>query len=152
MGAEDFRCEQSLGYQINLLGRLFARALERRLAPHGVALGQFPLLLMLWEEQGITQSEIARRLTLEQPTVANTLKRMERDGLVAFAPDPENRRQVLVTLTDKGRALENPLIAEAVAVNSRAAARFNAGEQAQVMAMLEKMLGALADEGSGLAE
>lgn len=127
-------------------------ALERRLAPHGVALGQFPLLLMLWEEEAITQSEIARRLALEQPTVANTLKRMERDGLVGFAPDPDNRRQVLVTLTDRGRELEHPLIAEAMAVNAVAAGHFSAGERAQFMALLDKMLGNLAADALLLAE
>ena len=66
---------------------------------------------MLWEEEGVTQSEIARRLDLEQPTVANTLRRMERDGLVHLSPDPNNRRQVLIYLTDKGRALNGPLTA-----------------------------------------
>ena len=105
----EFRREDSLGYVVNHLGRLFARALDRRLALHGVALGQFPVLLILWEQEGITQSAIARRLDLEQPTIANTLKRMERDGLVTFAPDPANRRQVLVGLTGKGRALRAAL-------------------------------------------
>jgi DNA-binding MarR family transcriptional regulator len=141
-GSDDngaFRREESLGYVVNHLGRLFARALDRRLDRHGVALGQFPALLILWEQEGITQSEIARRLDIEQPTVANTLKRMERDGLVAFGADPANKRQVLVTLTDKGRALRAPLIAEAEAVNSQASEDFSAAESARFLALLRRM-------------
>ncbi|MCW2285574.1 DNA-binding MarR family transcriptional regulator [Rhodoblastus acidophilus] len=144
----EFRREDSLGYMVNLLGRLFARALDRRLGKYGVAHGQFPVLLILWEQEGITQSEIARRLDIEQPTVANTLKRMERDDLVTFAADPGNRRQVLIGLTEKGRALKTPLIAEALAVNDRAVEDFEAADRVQFIARLRRMIDAL----SGPAE
>ncbi|HLH48639.1 MAG TPA: MarR family transcriptional regulator [Roseiarcus sp.] len=120
-----YRREESLGYLVNYLGRVLARALERRLLKHGVPLGQFPLLLTLWEEESLTQSEIARRLDIEQPTVANTLRRMERDGLVRAEPDPSHRRQVLIKLTEKGRKLERPLKLEALAVNQAAAAKIS---------------------------
>lgn len=123
-----YRREESLGYLVNYLGRVLARALERRLVKHGVALGQFPLLLTLWEEEGLTQSEIARRLDIEQPTVANTLRRMERDGLVNAEPDPSHRRQILIKLTEKGRKLERPLKLEALAVNQAAAAKISASD------------------------
>lgn len=123
-----YRREESLGYLVNYLGRVLARALERRLVKHGVALGQFPLLLTLWEEESLTQSEIARRLDIEQPTVANTLRRMERDGLVNAEPDPSHRRQVLIKLTEKGRKLERPLKLEALAVNQAAAAKISASD------------------------
>jgi len=123
-----FDRRDSLGYQVNHLARLFARALFRRLAKYDVAPGQFPLLLILWEEENLSQSEVARRLNIEQPTVANTLTRMERDGLVEIAPDPSNRRQVRVKLTEKGRGLERPLTGEARAVNAAAAAGLSATE------------------------
>ncbi|HLJ70020.1 MAG TPA: MarR family transcriptional regulator [Roseiarcus sp.] len=123
-----YRREESLGYLVNYLGRVLARALERRLVKHGVTLGQFPLLLTLWEEESLTQSEIARRLDIEQPTVANTLRRMERDGLVKAEPDPSHRRQVLIKLTEKGRKLERPLKLEALAVNQAAAAKISASD------------------------
>jgi DNA-binding MarR family transcriptional regulator len=134
-----FDRRDSLGYQVNHLARLFARALFRRLAKHDVAPGQFPLLLILWEEENLTQSEIARRLDIEQPTVANTLTRMERDGLVETAPDPSDRRQVCVKLTAKGRALERPLTAEARAVNAAAAAGLSATE----VEMFQRVIGTL---------
>lgn len=129
----------SLGYVVNCLARMFARALDHRLAPQNVARGQFPLLLTLWEEDGLTQSEIARRLDIEQPTAANTLRRMERDGFVTSAPDPHNRRQVLIRLTEKGRTVRSPAIAGARAVNARAAASLTSDELATFMRLLDKM-------------
>ncbi|HLW91509.1 MAG TPA: MarR family transcriptional regulator [Roseiarcus sp.] len=124
----EYKREESLGYLVNLLGRVLARALERRLVKHKVPLGQFPLLLTLWDEENLTQSEIARRLGIEQPTVANTLRRMERDGLVKTEPDPAHRRQVLIKLTENGRKLERPLKLEALAVNQAASAKMSAAE------------------------
>ena len=147
MSKEAFDREKSLGYLVNLAGRLIGRALDRRLAEHGVSLGQFPLLLALWEEEGLTQSEIARRLDIEQPTVANTLKRMERDGLIAAAPDPLHARRVLIRLTARGRALEAALKAEALQINGKAAAQLSPQDLADFRAALAKMIAALAQEG-----
>ncbi len=142
-----FRRFESFGYVVNHLGRLFARALEKRLAAHGVALGQFAPLIVLWEEEGVTQSEIARRLDLEQPTVANTLRRMERDGLVHLSPDPNNRRQVLIYLTDKGRALNGPLTAEARAINAEASAALSAEEREALFGAMRKLVAAFKESG-----
>ncbi|HXT08928.1 MAG TPA: MarR family transcriptional regulator [Roseiarcus sp.] len=147
MANSEFDREKSLGYLVNLAGRLFGRALDRRLGGYGVSLGQFPLLLALWEEEGLTQSEIARRLDIEQPTVANTLKRMRRDGLIAVAPDPKHSRRVLITLTERGRALEGPLKQEALRINHRAAAELTPPQLAAFRAALAKAIAALADDG-----
>ena len=131
--------EKSLGYLVNRLARLMSRALEKRLAAHGVALGQFAVMLALWEEEGITQSEIARRLAVEQPTVANTLARMRRDGLVSTAPDPDNQRQVLIYLTEKGRALKAPLTGEALHVSTLVGATLSADELESFVAQLTRL-------------
>jgi len=141
----EYKREESLGYLVNLLGRVLARALERRLIWHGVPLGQFPLLLTLWDEDSLTQSEIARRVGIEQPTVANTLRRMERDGLVKTEPDPAHKRQVLIKLTDKGRKLERPLKLEALAVNQVAGTKMSAAEVEAFRSTIRMILEALAE-------
>ncbi len=141
----EYKREESLGYLVNLLGRVLARALERRLVKHGVPLGQFPLLLTLWDEDSLTQSEIARRVGIEQPTVANTLRRMERDGLVNMEPDPAHRRQILIKLTEKGRKLERPLKLEALAVNQAAAAKMSTSEVEAFRGAINVLLETLAE-------
>lgn len=65
---------------------VFGRALNRRLTAVGLSVGQWPVLLALLEEDGLTQSELSRRLDIEQPTTANTLQRMQRDGLIHREP------------------------------------------------------------------
>ena len=83
-----FDKNQSAGYLINHLARIFAQALAREIKPLGLAPGQFMVLLELWREDGLTQRDLVGRLDVEQATLANTLSRMERDGLVRRAPHP----------------------------------------------------------------
>jgi DNA-binding MarR family transcriptional regulator len=112
--------ESSLGYQVNHLARLLAHALGVRIARLGVAPGQFAQLLALYEQDDLTQRELVDRVRIEQATMANTLQRMQRDGLVDCVPDPDDRRRTRVVLTQRARDLEGDLVAAARAVNSAA--------------------------------
>jgi DNA-binding MarR family transcriptional regulator len=112
--------ESSLGYLVNHLARLLAQALRDRIEPHGVVPGQFAQLLALYETDGLTQAELCARVQIEQPTMANTLARMERDGLITRTPDPTDQRRSLVRLTEHARRLEPDLVAAARTVNDLA--------------------------------
>jgi len=97
----EFPREKSLGYQVNHLARLLAAALRERIEPHGVVPGQFAQLLALLERDGISQSELCDQVRIDQSTMAHTLKRMERDGLVSRSPDPGDQRRALIRLTPR---------------------------------------------------
>jgi DNA-binding MarR family transcriptional regulator len=112
--------ESSLGYLVNHLARLLAQALRERIEPHGVVPGQFAQLLALYESDGLTQAELCTRVQIEQPTMANTLARMERDGLITRTPDPADQRRSLVRLTERARRLEPDLLAATRTVNTLA--------------------------------
>jgi DNA-binding MarR family transcriptional regulator len=146
-----FDRRQSPGYVINHLARLFAQALYRRIAPHGISTGQFPVLLMLWEQEGVTQARLAERLAVEQPTMANTLKRMERDGLITRVPDPGDRRQAHVHLTPRGRALEDVLTASARETNAAALAGLNVEERQHFLALARRVMQNL-EQDAGMAK
>ena len=66
---------------------------------------QYLVMLVLWERDGLTVGEIASRVFLDSPTVTPLLKRLETAGLVSRDRSPQDERQVLITLTDAGRAL-----------------------------------------------
>jgi len=140
------RRTESFGYVINYLGRLFARALERRIQRYGLHPGQFPALLALWEREGISQAELCRLVQVEQPTMANTLNRMERDSLIRREPDPQDRRRALVFLTERARALEAEVTAEARGVNAVAIGSLTPEERAELLRLLNKMTGNLERE------
>lgn len=99
---------------VEILGvsRLLNDRMSERLREVGVSLGQVSTLLALYEEDGLTQSELSRITGVEQPTMAVNLKRMERDGLVLRVPDRVDRRRARVLLTPRARDLRERIQAE----------------------------------------
>lgn len=135
----DFDRHESLGYQVNHLARLMAQALRVRIEPHGVVPGQFAQLLALYEEDGITQNDLCARVRIDQSTMAHTLKRMERDGLIDRVPDPEDRRRAIIKLTAKARELRSTLVAAARDVNTEAMSGLTDDERAFCVALITRV-------------
>lgn len=100
-----FAKDQSAGYLANHMARVFAKGLAARIKPLGLTTGTFPALLELWDTDGLTQKQLVDRLDIEQATMANTLARMERDGLVVRKKDTNDGRVQRIWLTDRARAL-----------------------------------------------
>lgn len=125
----DFDKDNSPGYLCNHLARLFARALAQEIAPLGLAPAQFMTLLELWREDGLTQAMLVQRLDVEQATMAATLARMARDGLVRREPDDRDRRAQRVFLTDRAISLGAEATDAARRVNARALAGLSGPER-----------------------
>ena len=101
-----FDRSHSATYLANQLAKGFARSLQQRSSSLGFSPGQFPVLLELWQQDGLTQKQLLDKLEVEQATVANTLARMQRDGLIERIPHPDDKRAKIITLTALGRSLE----------------------------------------------
>jgi len=101
-----FNRMESATYLASLLAKSFSRALQERGQKLGFAPGQFPILLELWAEDGLTQKQLLDRLDVEQATLANTLARMERDGLILRRKHPTDKRSQQIFLSDRGREIE----------------------------------------------
>jgi MarR family transcriptional regulator for hemolysin len=97
--------QQILGLAVNTLGRNILWSLAQRTSQHGLLPGVYPVIAWLMQLEGSTQGELARIIGIEQPTMAVTLRRMERDGLIERKPDPNHGRRTLVRLTQRGRKL-----------------------------------------------
>lgn len=128
--------EESLGYQVNHLARLLAAALRERIEPHGVVPGQFAQLLALLEQDGVSQSELCRQVQIDQSTMAHTLKRMERDGLISRSPDAADQRRAVIHLTPRVRELAPTLVGAAREVNAYAAAGVSPADMDTCMRVL----------------
>lgn len=133
----------SAGYLVNHLARLFAREIHAQISPLGLSPGTFPAMLELWASDGLTQRDLVARLDIEQATMANTLSRMERDGLIHRTPDPEDKRARRVWLTEHGRALQAPATEAARAVNHDALASLGEDERRAFLATLRRLVAQL---------
>ena len=130
--------ETSGGYVTNRAARMFVRALERRLL-NGTA-GQMPVFLALNDGAAYTQTELARIAAVEQPTMANTLQRMERDGLIARTPDPDDRRSSRVSLSKLGKRRAAEAMEAALAVNEVGFSGLSAAERETFFDLLHRVI------------
>jgi DNA-binding MarR family transcriptional regulator len=143
MQGMSFKKDTSAGYLANHMARLFAAGLQRRIKPLGLSPGQFPALVALWAKEGRTQKELVELLDIEQATLANTLARMERDGLISRRASQEDGRVQEIFLTDKARALEEQAIGSALAQNAEALAGFTEEEKTQFLEFMRRAIAAM---------
>ena len=94
---------KTLAYKLHVLSRLLMTNINQAIKCHGVSQGQLPVLCCLLDQEGQTQAELREKIQVEQPTMANTLGRMERDGLIRRVPSEKDRRQTRVYLTQEIR-------------------------------------------------
>ena len=110
--------DDRLAHLVKDATRALVRALQVRLARHGVPFGQWAFLRILWECDGLTQRALSREAGVMDPTTHAALAVMEREGYVVRRHPPGNRRDIHVFLTPRGRALERKLVPLALEVNA----------------------------------
>lgn len=146
-----FERDQSAGYLVNWAARLFTRLADRQLNPLGLAAGQMPVLIALATAGPTSQKALARAAAIEQPTMAATLSRMERDGLIGRRPDPRDGRSALVSLTARAEDRVDAVFEALSAINEHSLGTMPRAEREIFLAGLRTMIArleiALADEG-----
>jgi DNA-binding MarR family transcriptional regulator len=97
--------ERFLGLTVSTLARNVSRSFTMRIEQHGALPGSHAVIAWLMRLPDSTQSELSRLIGVEQPTMALTLGRLERDALIERRPDPEHGRRSRVRLTARGRRI-----------------------------------------------
>ncbi len=138
-----------LAHVIKDLLRTIQRAMQNRLARHGVSIGQWVFLRILWERDAITQRELSELAGVREPTTYSALLAMEKAGYITRQRIPGNMRSLSVCLTPAGRALKAQLVPLAEEVNSVAIGGLSVEEVIVLRKTLLHMIGNLeADEES----
>jgi DNA-binding MarR family transcriptional regulator len=84
--------------------RRISQLYDTALAPSGLKITQRAILAQVGRSERARVGELAEALVMDPGALAHSLKPLERDGLVAVAVDPDDRRNRLITLTRRGRA------------------------------------------------
>ncbi|APG04539.1 MarR family transcriptional regulator [Luteibacter rhizovicinus DSM 16549] len=131
-------------YSANLaMGKLY----RQLLAGLDLTYPQYLVMLVLWEGDGITVSELGERLFLDSATLTPLLKRLQAAGMVQRTRGTRDERQVIVTLTDEGRALREK--AGQVPVDVFCATGCEIDEVVGLKSQLEKLRAGLIDTNNG---
>jgi MarR family transcriptional regulator for hemolysin len=131
---------RSTGYLSNWIARLMARAIDMRLKPIGMSSGYMPVMFALAHGDALSQRALTEFAAIEQPTMAATLSRMERDGLVVRRPDPTDRRAWLYTLSDEGKEKSVKVRQAGQEINQAALAGLTENERDVFLAALAKVV------------
>jgi len=128
--------EKSIGYQIRTTNRLMTRYLQQKIMPHGVTIGMWYFLRVLWRQDGLTQRELSQIVGTMEPTTLTAIKSMERRGLVRREKNGTDRRKINIFLTEEGRALRDELLPLAKEVVDEAVEGFSDRERAAFLEYL----------------
>jgi DNA-binding MarR family transcriptional regulator len=130
--------------------RAFDRSLRARLARHGVQMGHWVYLRILWERDGLTKRELSMEAGVAEPTTFIALRAMESLGYVTLEQRADNRKNVYVFLSPAGKALKGVLVPLAEEVNAIALQGVPEAEAAAARRALLTMLDNLSrDEALG---
>ncbi|MBQ6254222.1 MAG: MarR family transcriptional regulator [Bacteroidales bacterium] len=106
---EEFKLDNQLCFRLYTASRLITQAYHPLLSGHGLTYPQYLALLVLWEKDELPVNDIAKRLFLETNTVTPLLQRMEKAGLLTRSKGKKDARQMIVSLTRKGKELQKEL-------------------------------------------
>jgi DNA-binding MarR family transcriptional regulator len=120
------------------LSRRLTAVYDEALAPLGITVSQFSQLRNIKHRQPVSLTELADLQELDRSTVGRNTKVLQRLGLVAMTPSPEDQRETMLTLTDEAIALLKRAMPIWSEVQERIEGKLEAAE-------FDRLLGALGD-------
>jgi DNA-binding MarR family transcriptional regulator len=138
--------DDRLAHLVRDAGRAFNKRLQVRLQQHNVSFGHWTFLRILWTSDGLTQKELSDLAGVMEPTTFSAIQAMEALGYVTRKQKPDNRKNMYVHLTPKGKALKKALVPLAVDVNHVAVHGVSQAELLTTRKVLLKVIENLAQE------
>ncbi|GAA0375114.1 MarR family winged helix-turn-helix transcriptional regulator [Bacillus horti] len=122
------------------LAKLHRQRISDEFAKLGIFVGQDMILKLLWEENGLTQTQIINKLKVEPPTITKMIHRMEKAGLLRRKRDSQDARVSRVYLTEQGYQLKEPIIQVWSRLDEALMEGITDQEQASLNKMLKRLL------------
>lgn len=135
--------DASMGHLVNRAARLFRQLADRRLAPLGLSSGHLPVLTALMSAEALSQKELTEHAGIEQPTMAATLSRMERDKIIERRVDPNDRRSSLFSLAPSTRDKAETIKTVTASINGTSLAHLAADDRAKFRTLLLEVIDAM---------
>jgi DNA-binding MarR family transcriptional regulator len=134
------RMKDQLAYMIASINRQLEAELEERLRPGGVPIEQYRILEVLDANEPAAMGEIAQQSLIEAPTLTKIIDKMVAEGLVYRAPDPNDRRRVLILTAPGGKALFKRLRGVSTAQEQRIVELLEGDKAAALRSLLKELI------------
>ena len=130
---------ESLSYLLAHLNHGLQSELDGRLKRYELDIKLWPVLFTLWQEEGLSQTELSKCCDVANYTMTRLLDQLQVLGYVTRHQEEDNRRAFQIFLTDAGKALENDMILDAAWVDEQYLQRLSLNEQQTLMQLLNKL-------------
>lgn len=135
------KMKDQLAYMIASINRQLENELEERLRPGGVPIEQFRILEALDAHEKLAMGEIATMSLIDPPTLTKIVDKMVSEGWVYRAPDPNDRRRVLILTAPAGKALYKRLRGISTAQEQRIVDQLQSDKAAELKNLLRELIG-----------
>ena len=129
--------------KLNVLHRIY---IHREASKNGIYFGQLPILEYVESHDQCTQCEIADFMKVSPPSIATSVKRMQKTGLLEKAMDKSDLRYNRITITKKGKELSHRCREDFDKVNAQLFAGFNEQECEQLCTYFDRMIANLSTD------
>ncbi|GAB1380995.1 MarR family transcriptional regulator [Pararhodobacter aggregans] len=130
----------SAGWLVQRLSQRFEASMEQALAPHGLALGQFALMMAVLETEGMTQAELGAIFAMPAWKISRHLDALAESGLVTREADPASRRSHRIFATEAARQAAPGWRASARGVNEALLAPLAPEDRARLVGLLQAVV------------
>lgn len=134
MGPSKYVC-----FKLGKVMRKVQRYYESNLSPFEITPVQFYVLNALWENDGLKFKDLAKSVNMDGSTLTGILDRMERGGFVERRNDPEDRRSLLIFLTEKAKSIGPVVISLAEKLDREIKGQFSKEEFETFLTVLEQL-------------
>ena len=131
--------EKRTGFLVYRTARGMKKMLDSELNKYSVSSSQYTVLNTLMEDDGLSLSEIGKRVSIDKPAVTGIADRMEKDGLVERRRTSQDRRVIQLFMTEKGRALAEKTEGIATQIDQKLVNVLTPAEVSQFRHMLNRI-------------
>ncbi|HYD69041.1 MarR family transcriptional regulator [Azospirillum sp.] len=128
-----------VGYNLRKAQVAVFQNFQNAVAPHDITPGQFGVLIMIKENEGLSQSDLGAAVGIDRSTMVAVIDRLESRGLVIRAPSPNDRRSYALKLSPDGEKLLDELVPRVREHDQSMVKDLSADEQAQLIDFLRRV-------------
>ena len=128
-----------VGYNLRKAQVAVFQNFQNAVAPHDITPGQFGVLIMIRENEGLSQSDLGTAVGIDRSTMVAVIDRLESRGLVVRAPSPNDRRSYALRLSPEGQTLMDDLTPRVQAHDQSMVKDLSPEEQAQFIDFLRRV-------------
>lgn len=129
-----------LGSFISIIHRTHMIYLNDKIKELGLTAGQYPFIMKLSYNEGITQDDMANYFHIDKGTVARALRKLEDNEFVYREIDPLNRRRYLIYLTNKGKEIVPQIKSIDKEWEKLVCSKFSHDENGRLLEILQKLM------------